>query len=326
MLKELKLSKLSEAMLKDKEMSSILGGESTFSYCYEGQARLRLPIYVSKKYIVPMVALTLSMMTFANYPVIPRPINRSLGKATVIDSSYVQVFYAFNADNIQKMDSYEDFQCLEIGKNNARYFSAFLEKGEQKVNNWLQEHKGAQSVPNVNTDGKRGLDWSEYQYTELYIQKDKLTGYYSFPMYLSKYNASCVEEFPLQKWEMGEETKTICNHRCQKAVCHFRGRNFTAWFTTDIPLKYGPWKFGGLPGLILRLSDSTGEYTFECVKIERKKKPLLRHAFNKYTPKKRIDIVKLQRLINENFFSVVGANGGNLPIVTNASYKPLELE
>ena len=37
MLKELKLSKLSDAMLKDKEMGSILGGESTFSYCYEGQ-------------------------------------------------------------------------------------------------------------------------------------------------------------------------------------------------------------------------------------------------------------------------------------------------
>lgn len=296
------------------------------SSLFVGQARLRLSTYVSKRYKVFMIALLLSMMAAANYPVIPRPVNRNLGKTTIIDTSFVQVYYAFNADNIQEMDSYEDFQCLEIGKKNVRYFSVFLEKGEQKVNKWLQEHKGAQSVPNVNTDGKRGLYWSEYQYTELYIQKDKLIGFYCFPMYLSKYNASCVEGFPLQKWKMEEETKTICNYRCQKAVCHFRGRNFTAWFTSDIPLKYGPWKFGGLPGLILRLSDSTGEYTFECVKIERKKKTLPQHAFNKYTQKKRIDIVKLQRLINENFFAVVGANGGNLPLVTNASYKPLELE
>lgn len=296
------------------------------SSLFLGQARMRLSTYVSKRYRVFITALLLSMIADANYPVIPRPINRNLGKATIVDTSYVQVFYAFNADNIQKMDTYEDFQCLEIGKNNARYFSVFLEKGEQKVNKWLQEHKGAQSVPNVNTDGKRGTYWSEYQYTELYIQKDKLTGYYSFPMYLNKYNATCAEGFPLQKWKMKEETKMICNYRCQKAVCHFRGRDFTAWFTSDIPIIYGPWKFGGLPGLILRLSDSAGEYTFECVKIERKKKPLLRHAFNKYTPKKRIEIVKLQRLINENFFAVVGANGGNLPAVTNASYKPLELE
>lgn len=296
------------------------------SLSFVGQARSRLSTKVSERYMVFMIVSLLSMMAVAKYPVIPRPINRNLGKSTVIDTSDVQVYYAFNADDIQKMDTYEDYQCLEIGKNNARYFSVFLVKGEQKVGKWVAEHKGAQTVPHVRTDGKRGLYWSEYQYTELYIQKDKLTGYYSFPMYLGKYNASCTEDFPTQKWEMKDETKTICNHICQKAVCHFRRRDFTAWFAPDIPLRYGPWKFGGLPGLILCVSDSKGEYSFECVKIGRAKKPLQKHAFNKYAPKKRTDIVKLQRLINENFFAVAGASGGNLPATSNVAYKPLELE
>ena len=188
---------------------------------FVGQARKCLSPNVSKRYCVFILIFLQSMLTTAKYPVIPRPINRNLGKTVVIDTSYVQVYYAFNADDLRKMDTYEDFQCLEIGKNNVKYFSSFLEKGEQKVNKWVQEHKSAQSVPNVNTDGKRGLYWSEYQYSEFYIQKDKLSGYYSFPMYLTKYNALCVENYPLQKWEIKDETKTICNHLCQKAVCHF---------------------------------------------------------------------------------------------------------
>lgn len=56
-------------------------------------------------------------------------------------------------------------------------------------------------------------------------------------------------------WEISGEQKMIDSLRCTKATCTFRGRLYTAWFTTDIPLPFGPWKMGGLPGLVVDLQD-----------------------------------------------------------------------
>lgn len=279
-----------------------------------------------KRILVLSVLLVTSLLASAKYAVIPRPIDRKLGKASVIDTSFIQLYYAFNADNPKRMDTYEDYQCLEIGKRSTRYHSTFLEDGEQKVKDWQAKHKGAKSVPNVTTAGKRGAFWSEYQYTELYTHNGTLTGYYCYPMHLTKYNAYCTESQPLQKWVVGKDTMTICGYVCQKATCLFRGRNFTAWFTPKIPTRYGPWKFGGLPGLILRVEDSDRQYTFECVKIERKNKPIVKYTFETYLKKKRTEVLKLQKLINENYFNVVGAHGGNMPTNNTSIYKPLELE
>lgn len=57
-------------------------------------------------------------------------------------------------------------------------------------------------------------------------------------------------------------------YTCVKATAKFRGRTYEAWFASDIPIFNGPWKFGGLPGLILSLTDSKNEYHFECIGIE----------------------------------------------------------
>lgn len=285
---------------------------------------MRCRNYRIKICVILFALFTASLLASTNYAIIPRPFNRNLGRASVIDTSFMQIYYAFNADNLKKTDTYEDYQCLEIGRQCAKYYSRFLEEGEQKVKDWLAEHKGATSVPGVTTDGKRKLFWSEYQYADLYIQKETLTGYYCFPLYLTKYNAYCSENFPMQKWEIGNETTTVCGYVCQRATCMFRGRRFTAWFSKEIPARYGPWKFGGLPGLILKAEDSDRLYTFECVKIERKKKPMQKYSYEKYQAKKRTEILKLQRHMNKNFFNIAGASGGNIP--TSPPYYPMELE
>jgi GLPGLI family protein len=62
------------------------------------------------------------------------------------------------------------------------------------------------------------------------------------------------EERPL-KWEILQEKSVYEGYNVQKASTVFAGRKWTAWFTNEIPISDGPYKFSGLPGLILKISD-----------------------------------------------------------------------
>lgn len=57
------------------------------------------------------------------------------------------------------------------------------------------------------------------------------------------------------KWILHNETRKIGSFICNKATTYFRGRNYIAWYATKIPTNNGPWKFSGLPGLILEVYD-----------------------------------------------------------------------
>ena len=70
------------------------------------------------------------------------------------------------------------------------------------------------------------------------------------------------------KWQLQEEHKKVSGYQCQKASTTFRGRNYEAWFTGEIPLSFGPWKFNGLPGLILEIYDQTGQVYFGVEHIQ----------------------------------------------------------
>ena len=76
-------------------------------------------------------------------------------------------------------------------------------------------------------------------------------------------------KLPTIKWDILNEYLKIGNYNCQKASTRFRGRNYTAWFTKEIPVSDGPWKLQGLPGLIIEAADDTGEvkYLFNSIEI-----------------------------------------------------------
>ena len=76
-----------------------------------------------------------------------------------------------------------------------------------------------------------------------------------------------VEKLHDFKWKLTPNTKKILGFKCNAATTEFRGRTYTAYYTTEIPISNGPWKFGGLPGLILEVSSDDGRYMYSAVKI-----------------------------------------------------------
>ncbi|ASK32599.1 hypothetical protein CEY12_22040 [Chryseobacterium sp. T16E-39] len=72
-------------------------------------------------------------------------------------------------------------------------------------------------------------------------------------------------------WTISNEVKKVENYTLQKATTRFGGRNWTAWFSKDIPLNEGPFKFRGLPGLVFDLSDSGHNFIYHLVKSQKLK-------------------------------------------------------
>lgn len=88
------------------------------------------------------------------------------------------------------------------------------------------------------------------------------------------------EPIPQIGWEILEETKTILGYTSQKAIGEFSGRKYTAWFSNEIPINDGPDKFGGLPGLILKLEDAEKKFSFNLISIEQQVKPVSFRLYN----------------------------------------------
>lgn len=102
------------------------------------------------------------------------------------------------------------------------------------------------------------------------------------------------EEFALN-WKFTEDFKTILQMQCQKAITTYAGRNWEVWYTKDIGVIGGPYKFSGLPGLILEVSSADGNYTFEAQDIFKIKEDIS-FKYKSYFIDQSIDLIKSSRL------------------------------
>lgn len=263
-----------------------------------------------------------------------------LGKATVVDTSEVRIYYALNADTLSNQDTYVDLRVMEIGSKVTKCSSEFIREGEahqkEVLKTWKVRHPHADGVPRpCPIHGKRADYWNEIQYTDIYIEGQTATEYHTMPHGFQGENGYLVSQYPFQRWSLTDETATVLGYKCQKATCHWRGRDFVAWFASDIPIRRGPWLFGGLPGLILKVYDKDRHYTFEAVSIKRGKQPIIRYAYEGYRKASRDRYLKLNRQLNEEYMNTIGRMGG---MMKNAAgewvpssgpkipYEPLELE
>lgn len=94
---------------------------------------------------------------------------------------------------------------------------------------------------------------------------DKYVEYFEY--LISTKKSKITDEFTI-KWITINEKKVINDIECYKATTDFRGRKWEAWYAPSIPYSFGPWKFHGLPGLIISIHDESKRYNFAVKKIE----------------------------------------------------------
>ena len=86
-----------------------------------------------------------------------------------------------------------------------------------------------------------------------------------------------IPETEIPVWKLDEERKLIGSWNCQKAITYYKGRNWIAYFTSDIPVNDGPYKFWGLPGFIVEIFSEDKSHKFSLIQIEKIENPNIQY-------------------------------------------------
>lgn len=129
------------------------------------------------------------------------------------------------------------------------------------------------------------------------------------------------EPFSEIEWDIVEDsTRMILDYQCVMATTDYHGRKWTVWFTPEIPLQDGPWKFCGLPGLIMEASEPSGQHSFTANGIETSSQPIYPLFSTKYEKMNRLDMLRSMRNYRDNSNSMAkAATGGMLDLGPDAS-------
>lgn len=109
------------------------------------------------------------------------------------------------------------------------------------------------------TRTRSALHWM----TEMDYPDGTFTQYYKF---LQTVIGNGTLEMPA--WQLMDEVKEISGYACRKATAHYLGRDWTAWFTEEVPSQAGPWLLWGLPGLIVEARDADNYIIFKLTGVE----------------------------------------------------------
>ena len=137
------------------------------------------------------------------------------------------------------------------------------------------------------------------------VEKDLIKNITYFKTRLGR-DQYTYEEDRKMDWKILPETVKIGEYEAQKAETTFAGRKWYAWFTQDIPFQDGPYKFKGLPGLIVKVEDANGDYSFD---LQQSKKisefPNFDNRGGNPIKVKRIDFEKQEKLYRKDPVSFV---------------------
>lgn len=132
-----------------------------------------------------------------------------------------------------------------------------------------------------------------------------------------------TEPYSEMTWEIGDSTRTILGYECVQADTDYHGRYWTAWFTPEIPIQDGPWKFRGLPGLILEVRAEGGRYGYVADGIEKSEKVITGvYGAGQYEKRDRKAILRAKRAMRDNPAGHFKAKGIDVEISPENMPKP----
>lgn len=169
----------------------------------------------------------------------------------------------------------------------------------------------------VEPDGSMSWDLTKgpakksYTYVFTNLADETLTHYGKYGEELGYYTEPLAE----MQWTIVEDsTANVLGYECLMAETDYHGRHWKAWFTPEIPMSFGPWKFHGLPGLILK-AEANGGFSFLATGLEhtdRVMSPMyLKEDYSKVDRKKALE--NAEYYVN-NAESIMNAQGQNVKI------------
>lgn len=223
---------------------------------------------LKNKKIITTVIILLSWIC-AHAQLTQDALPRDVGLKERIDDVLYRFIYrvSFCEDTVGKT-RYFDNEALEIGHQYIRWYSLFAEDMDSVA--WRHKTGISESMG----DGFRATEnlqpMETGQYEEIFR---KLRDSRDITVFNRFYGKTYVynEPEPDFRWNFSDAIDTVLGYLCHVSRVHFRGREWLAWFTYDIPLPYGPWKLGGLPGLIVKAESADSLFTYELIGIQRPK-------------------------------------------------------
>jgi len=230
---------------------------------------------MNKRNLLPLLLLMIVIGTKAQINIIDL---NAVFQSDSIDQARLVVQYEMKyvkdtTDEKQLLDPLKETLMLEIGQKVSKFYSYTFYLRDSVL---TADYKAGASLETINQHVQAyGNGNISYQ-----IFKNHPKGEVSTTDRLGLTNILCEEDNERPEWQLHPDTMIILSYPCQKATCRFKGRDYTVWYTMDIPVSDGPWKLHGLPGLILKAEDSRRHFSFTCTGLEqcRDVKPILIHT------------------------------------------------
>ncbi|WP_332027799.1 GLPGLI family protein [Kaistella sp.] len=164
--------------------------------------------------------------------------------------------YKFAPDSTKTDSLKTEWMYLDINKKGSKFYSKSTFESDSIVQESIKKQL-ASGMKNVSISRQRQGGEINYEVEKTYPE------YKTYLIASVGNDAYKVLEDRKINWKIAPEKKKLGEFNVQKATAEFAGRSWIAWFTTDVPIQDGPYKFSGLPGLIVEIYDQTGTHKME---------------------------------------------------------------